>query len=135
MRRFIVTVATVVLACAAHAQARFGVSEADYALAQLWLKSTCLAPDARPLLDRLVTRSGTMQQAFVGAMAEGPEAVDVAAVRAAPTLACPSQFLDRPERREHSAGHLDARAAVETPSPGGRQPRPLQVNAIRLAVW
>lgn len=71
------------LAASAQAQPRFGLNEADYALAQRWLRASCLAPDARPLIDALSSRRTAMQTAFAGALAEGPTADEIAAVRGA----------------------------------------------------
>jgi len=101
MRRVAVLLVTLLVASGPYAQSRFGVSEADYALAQLWLRTNCLAPEAQPLLDRLVARRAAMQQAFTRALAEGPTADEVAAVRAAAAARWRAQrdFADRPEVR------------------------------------
>ncbi len=102
MRRIIVILATLLLVSGLHAQPRFGVSEADYALALRWLRTDCLAPDAQPLLDLLLSRRVAMQQAFIGALAEGPTAEEVSAVRAAAAARWRAQreFIDRPEVRQ-----------------------------------
>jgi hypothetical protein len=101
MRRVAVLLVTLLVASGLYAQPRFGLSEADYALAQLWLRTNCLAPEAQPLLDRLVARRAAMQQAFTRALAEGPTADEVAAVRAAAAARWRAQrdFADRPEVR------------------------------------
>jgi len=102
MRRANVMLFALLVASGLHAQPRFGVSEADYALAQLWLSTNCLAPEAQSLLDRLVARRAAMQQAFTRALAEGPTADEVAVVRAAAAARWRAQreFADRPEIRD-----------------------------------
>ena len=102
MRRIAVMLVALLVASGLYAQPRFGLSEADYALAQLWLRTNCLAPEAQPLLDRLVARRVAMQQAFTRALAEGPTADEVAAVRAAAVARWRAQreFADRPEVRD-----------------------------------
>jgi hypothetical protein len=93
---------TLLVASGLHAQPRFGVSESDYALAQLWLRTNCLAPEAQPLLDRLLARRAAMLQAFTRALTEGPTADEVASVRAAAAARWRAQreFADRPEVRD-----------------------------------
>ncbi len=102
MRRILVFLATSLLVCGLQAQPRFGVSEADYALALRWLRTDCLAPEAKPLLDLLVSRRAAMQKAFAGALADGPTAEEVAGVRAAAAARWRAQreLIDRPELRE-----------------------------------
>lgn len=63
MRRILMFLATLLLVSGLQAQPRFGVSEADYALALRWLRADCLAPDAKPLLDLLVSRRAAMKKA------------------------------------------------------------------------
>jgi hypothetical protein len=101
MRPILVLLATVLLAFGAQAQTRFGVSDADYALALRWLSTDCLGPDARPLWDSLLGRRAAMQQAFLGALEQGPSAEEVAAARTAAAARWRAQreFLDRPELR------------------------------------
>jgi hypothetical protein len=102
MRRILVLLSTFLLASSVHAQTRFGVSEADYALALRWLQADCFAPDAKPLRDLLVGRRAAMQQAFLGALEEGPTAEEIAAVSAAAAARWRAQreFVERPELRE-----------------------------------
>ena len=102
MLRILVIIATLMLASGLHAQPRFGLSEADYALALRWLQTDCLAPEAKSLLDLLVSRRVAMQQAFTRALAEGPTADEVAAVRASSIARWRAQreFIERPEIRE-----------------------------------
>jgi hypothetical protein len=102
MRCVVVFFATALIVSGVHAQPRFGVSESDYALAQRWMHTDCLAPDAKPLLDALVSRRAAMQKAFAGALAEGPTADEVAAVRAAAGARWRAQreFIDNPALRD-----------------------------------
>ncbi len=102
MHRILVFLTTLLLISSVQAQARFGLNEADYALALRWLRADCLAPDAKPLLDLLAGRRAAMLKAFLGALAEGPTAEEVAAVRTAAAARWRAQreFIQRPELRE-----------------------------------
>jgi hypothetical protein len=102
MYRILVIIATLILTSSLHAQPRFGLSEEDYAIALRWLRTDCLAPEAKSLLDLLVSRRVAMQQAFTRALAEGPTAEEVAAVRSSGAARWRAQreFIDRPEVRE-----------------------------------
>jgi hypothetical protein len=89
-------------ASAVQAQTRFGVSEADYTLAVRWLHTDCLAPEAKPLVDALISRRTAMQKAFAGALAEGPTPEEIAKVRAAASARWHAQrpFLDNPTLKD-----------------------------------
>jgi hypothetical protein len=102
MKCIVVVVSTLLLVSALQAQPRFGVSEADYELAVRWLRTDCLAPDAKPLRDLLLSRRDAMQQAFLGALDQGPTDEEVAAVRtaAAARWRAQKEFIDRPELRQ-----------------------------------
>ena len=102
MQRILVLLATLLFASIVYAQTRFNVSEADYALAIRWLRSDCFAPDAKPLRDLLLSRHAAMQQAFLGALDQGPTTAEVAAASAAAAARWRAQreFIDRPELRE-----------------------------------
>lgn len=102
MQRILALLAALLFASSLYAQTRFNVSESDYALANTWLRSDCFAPDAKPLRDLLLGRRAAMQQAFLGALDQGPTATEVAAVHAAATARWRAQreFVDRPEVRE-----------------------------------
>ena len=102
MPRILVFLVTLLLAAGLHAQTRFGMSEPDYALAMRWLRADCLAPDAKPLRDFLISKHAAMQKAFLGALDEGPTAEEVAAVRTAAAARWRAQreFIDHRELQE-----------------------------------
>jgi hypothetical protein len=111
MRSLIVFFTVALIVCGAHAQTRFGVSESDYALVQRWLHTNCLAPEAKPLIDSLISRRAAMQKAFAGALAEGPTPDEIAAVKAAATARWRAQheFIDNPALKDAMpADQLDA---------------------------
>ena len=83
MHRILVSLAVLLAFSSAQAQTRFGVSESDYSVALRWLHTNCLAPEAKALVDSLVSRRAAMQKAFTSALNEGPTPEEVAAVRAA----------------------------------------------------
>ena len=102
MKPVFVFVSAFVLASGVYGQPRFGVSEADYELAVRWLRTDCLAPDAKPLRDRLLSRRAAMQQAFLGALDQGPtdEEVTQAKSAAAAHWRAQREVLDRAELRQ-----------------------------------
>ena len=102
MRRIALLIAGLLAVSSLYAQTRFGVSEADYALASLWLRTNCLAPEGRALIDQIIGRRVEMQKAFTAAIAEGPTADEVAAVRSAAVSRWRAQqaFLDDPALRD-----------------------------------
>jgi hypothetical protein len=98
MRLVLIFFAIVFAVSGVQAQTRFGVSESDYLLAERWLRTNCLAPEAKPLIDALLSRRAAMQKAFTSALAEGPTAGEVAAVKAAAASRWRAQrgFIDNP---------------------------------------
>src|SRR5215475_8402623 len=106
MRLPFILFAIVLAVSGAQAQTRFGVSEADYLLAQQWLHTNCLAPEARSLVDALLNRRLEMQKAFAAALAEGPAADEIAVVEAAAAERWRTQqrFMDDPAVRNAFPG-------------------------------
>lgn len=102
MRHMLVFLSIMLLASSLQAQVRFDVSEADYAVVLRWLRADCLAPDAKPLRDLLFSRRAAMQQAFLGALEQGPTAEEIAAVQTAAAARWHAQraFIDHPELRD-----------------------------------
>jgi len=76
--------AALLAACAtAQAQPRYGLSPDAYAAFSRWMTTTCVGDDARALEDALRRHRVELAPAFRRALADGPPADDVQAVRRA----------------------------------------------------
>ncbi len=83
IRRLLVAFALAALAMAAHAQPRPGLSPEALAVYERWVLAMCIGGDEAALAAELRRYGAELVPAFERAIAQGPSAEDVRAVRAA----------------------------------------------------